>query len=571
MSIYKLIIKKFIIILLISFCISASGQADNTILSEYDLATIAILDDLIVKNYAKSKTIKTTMDFKTVWTDTKPKQLLEIYLGGTYPKGIVLIHDLPYLEKIDFNIYSYDDYGIGRSLALHNLPNLKTLIVTKSGLSSIMDIKGLENITSLESLDLSENKLIKIDGLATLTNLISLNLRDNRIEKLNNLDSLIRLKNLDLSQNQIQEIEGLEKLRALEVLSIGMNKIKKLENLENLVNLKKLCGRFGIVEDISNIYSLSKLEVLNFQKNAIKDIKGIANLKGLKTLDLSQNKLAFGTKDLSNLANLRKLDLANNDLPGDISYLKLLSNIEYLDLSGNKIENFSMFQEINAPLKELRLEATDMTYNDLKYIIYNQILQNNLTNLSLANNKFPEILNIAPLESFKNLKHLVMDNNGFRAIEGSQALMKAANCNCRLQLHGNKLPLSEIHKISTGGILIEKQKNVLFDLIRIKVREPLVIPTTEMEIDGYKTVISVYSLKPVIINKGDYNEREGFETIFHKKNKEYKINNNEIVFLKPGEYYIRMYSPSIQTAPPNAKESAQYLYVETGLIKVTKN
>ena len=83
---------------------------------------------------------------------------------------------------------------------------------------SITEIKGLETLTDLQILKLSNNQISEIKGLENLTN----------------------LRDLDLSHNEITEIQGLKNLINLRRLNLEGNRFITIKGFENLINLKKL-------------------------------------------------------------------------------------------------------------------------------------------------------------------------------------------------------------------------------------------------------------------------------------------------------------------------------------------
>lgn len=105
----------------------------------------------------------------------------------------------------------------------------------------ISEIKGLQDLVSIERLNLNSNLYIKeIKCLERLVNLKELFLRNNNILEIEGLKTLKNLRILDLAENNIAEIKGLDNLKSLEILDLTSNKIKELKGLESLVNLRKL-------------------------------------------------------------------------------------------------------------------------------------------------------------------------------------------------------------------------------------------------------------------------------------------------------------------------------------------
>ena len=60
------------------------------------------------------------------------------------------------------------------------------------------------------------------------------------IENIQGLDKLSNLHILDLSNNLISQIKGLDKLKKLEILCLNNNQITEIKGLDNLENLRVL-------------------------------------------------------------------------------------------------------------------------------------------------------------------------------------------------------------------------------------------------------------------------------------------------------------------------------------------
>ncbi len=94
------------------------------------------------------------------------------------------------------------------------------------GISDISEIEGLDELTSLQALWLSENQIKEIKGLNKLASLQALWLSGNQIKEIKGLNKLTSLQLLYLGGNQITQIKGLSKLSSLQELELGGNKIR---------------------------------------------------------------------------------------------------------------------------------------------------------------------------------------------------------------------------------------------------------------------------------------------------------------------------------------------------------
>jgi hypothetical protein len=100
--------------------------------------------------------------------------------------------------------------------------------------------KGLEKLTKLTNLLLSDNKLTDVEGLEKLTKLTSLALNRNQLTDVKGLEKLTKLTGLALNDNQLTDVKGLEKLTQLKKLFLGYNYLTDVKDLEKLNQLKNL-------------------------------------------------------------------------------------------------------------------------------------------------------------------------------------------------------------------------------------------------------------------------------------------------------------------------------------------
>jgi Leucine Rich repeats (2 copies) len=107
---------------------------------------------------------------------------------------------------------------------------------------SITDIRPLDSLINLTTLDLSFNHITDISSLGSLTNLKTLNLSSNKITitDISSLGSLTNLTTLHLDSNQITDISSLGSLTNLTTLHLHSNQITDFSVLRSLTNLTML-------------------------------------------------------------------------------------------------------------------------------------------------------------------------------------------------------------------------------------------------------------------------------------------------------------------------------------------
>nr|XP_043611531.1 receptor-like protein EIX1 [Erigeron canadensis] len=201
---------------------------------------------------------------------------------------------------------------INSSLVLKELSsigsNLISLEIQSCGLTSSV-LASLHNLTSLQSLDMSQNQLSK------------------RIPK--SFGYLCNLRRIDLSGNKFQNMSFTSLLE-----SILQCKSPRVESLSLVYS-----GLSGHLPD-SSIGRLSFLRSLSIKENEISGSipNSIGQLSSLETLDLSDNQLNGSLPDsLGVLSNLTFLDLSYNLLTGVVTqaHFKKLDRLRVLRATGN--------------------------------------------------------------------------------------------------------------------------------------------------------------------------------------------------------------------------------------------
>ncbi len=120
----------------------------------------------------------------------------------------------------------------------------------------IKNLSGLENFTSLETLDLSKHAVTDISPLAGLTKLTALSLAGNPVADVSPLAGLTDLRLLVLSGSQAQDYSALSYLVNLQVLMLDNSTITDLTPLLALTNLRQLYLAKTSVEDLSSLETI---------------------------------------------------------------------------------------------------------------------------------------------------------------------------------------------------------------------------------------------------------------------------------------------------------------------------
>lgn len=221
--------------------------------------------------------------------------------------------------------------------------------------NELVDISGIKNISSLESLTIRFAELKDISDLSNLVKLSVLDLNNNKIDDISVVSSLPNLKVLNLEKNKILDISVLSELKNIEKLNLSQNYyFKSYSPLKNIHSLTELNISFmNIGNNIGLLKGLTNLKVLDITENKITTIKPLQNLHGLIKLRAANNNIE-DISILEGFKNIEHLDLGNNRMINDISSIKGLNKLVYLDIHSNKIKDISPLHGLSE-LKKLQL------------------------------------------------------------------------------------------------------------------------------------------------------------------------------------------------------------------------
>ncbi|KAG6594727.1 Plant intracellular Ras-group-related LRR protein 4, partial [Cucurbita argyrosperma subsp. sororia] len=226
-------------------------------------------------------------------------------------------------------------------------------------------------LTSLVSLDLSENRLVALpEAIGALAQLEKLDLHANRISELPGpFTDLTSLVHLDLRGNQLVSLPAaFGKLIHLEDIDLSSNLLTSLpESIGNLVRLRRLNVETNNIEEIPHtIGRCISLRELTADYNRLKALpEAIGKIETLEILSVRYNNLRQLTTTMSSLVNLRELDVSFNELESVPESLCFATGLVKMNI-GN---NFADLQSLPRSIGNLEmLEELDISNNQIRFL-----------------------------------------------------------------------------------------------------------------------------------------------------------------------------------------------------------
>ncbi|KAM3593926.1 uncharacterized protein V6R79_025925 [Siganus canaliculatus] len=295
------------------------------------------------------------------------------------------------------------------SLSLRTLPRLRVLDLSENTLDEEMVATLVQNLTSLEYLNLSGNIMKRLDETS---------FRD-----------LHQLKELDLQRNIMFEIDAaFDNNPNLQRLNLAFNCLPCLIDF-HMTQLVVLNVSHNLIEwfisrqDLNDTFSL---ETLDLSDNKLLFFPFLPGQSHLRHLYLSHNSVRFyqhlsdnanatetnstSTVEFYNMKNMNNVTakLWDEDLHGDIS------SVEILDLSRNQVEYFpeGFLQKMPA------LSRLHMFTNCLEtFNLSSERLSDSLYELDISNNRLNQIVaNEEEMSALCNLTYLNLSLNNLQQL-----------------------------------------------------------------------------------------------------------------------------------------------------------
>ena len=344
-------------------------------------------------------------------TDLRPlanlTKLKGLHIGDiSLPMENLELHPLTNLIKLE-NL-SLQRNGILDITPLSGLTKLRTLSIEGNPITdlrplyrlnlreldashcSLIDLRQLGHLTSLEYLCLEHSSISDILPLSGLTNLHILDIRYNNIEDIRPLSGLTALRTLWVQGNPITDFTPIAKLNLTDfkydvikqmiqqtdaaeawmpdaALRIAVRgEIGLLPDVpltkERMLQLQELNISDKGINNISGLEFATNLRELNLSQNSITDLYPLTTLMNLKILNISEvtpNTPNLDLHALANLINLERLWLANSKV-SNIRPLAKLKRLHILDIRGNAIGDISPLAGLVA-LRKLWVQGNPIT------------------------------------------------------------------------------------------------------------------------------------------------------------------------------------------------------------------
>jgi Leucine-rich repeat (LRR) protein len=305
-------------------------------------------------------------------------------------------------------------------VALREL-SLQSTQVTNASFAGVEEL-----LARLHQLDLSEcEQLTAISNLAPATSLRELNLAHSGVADLRGLEKLVALETLDVTNIRTEDLSILRQCPRLVTLS-AKGDITALESIIHAAAPSLVDCRLHIDDavralDSRSLSCLHRSTVLTFRDLDSTSLQGFEEIPSLELLDLD----GTGVDDVRSLAGcraLRELILVRS-LVTDMGIIGLerIATLEVLNLASSEITSVSSLCQCTA-LRELNLDwtrVTDAGIAGLECII-------TLTKLSLANTK---ITSVSSLRHSPSLQELDISNTAVTAA-GSTGLDEIGTLQC---------------------------------------------------------------------------------------------------------------------------------------------
>ncbi|CAL6076914.1 Conserved_hypothetical protein [Hexamita inflata] len=313
------------------------------------------------------------------------------------------------------------------------VPHLVQNLIVKN--SCLMNIFGLDQMTQLTSLDLSDNQLEDVTEIQKLTLLTKLVLSNNRISRLPWINkTLFHLKYLDIQNNKFVSVECLNNMHRLVDVFIEGNMIQDTDYLKLLqyYNEKWISPQKDFTtEDVEYYLGPNStqqmvndcvVKLINTKKQLHAAFKYRSNLNEIKVIIRNEKDFNEATWIGYNLV------IKNDNNVTDLSFVGFMG-----DLLHQRIPYISVDNCPNLKLKVQQPNIKSLVVTNCKLSdISNMQIAVNIVNLDLG---FNNLKDVSVLKNLTNLQKLILRDNKIIRMDHLKSLVKLEH----LDVRNNKL------------------------------------------------------------------------------------------------------------------------------------
>jgi len=362
---------------------------------------------------------------------------------------------------------------------------LKTLKLYNVGIEDITEIKGLAELTDLQSLDLAGNKITEIKGL----------------------ENLMNLEKLYLYNNEITEVKGLESLTKLSYLTLWKNPVLK--------TTKDMFGGTGSNDQYKDPLAVVKYcqlaperrEVEQRKKEEIERERLEAERKEKERLEKERKEKGEEEKRIRNEAiqHIKKLSIAYKEIKFEKMSSKTGLDIEYLE---NLIEEMIINKEVEAEIHGNTLIFKKIVPESKKEVIKSQ-LSSEFNNKSIKISRGGD-WKIEGIQSVFYYKVKVENNSQF-LIGNIQILLTSIPVGLNAHSQMYKINSLKPGSFESPTFKLNATESCVGDTVEslVSYTDPMGNQQT-MHVDSFKISYVCNLLTPKLITKEEFEEKIGF-------------------------------------------------------------
>lgn len=268
-------------------------------------------------------------------------EYMRIYLGNNKIKDVSPLS----------NFYKIDISGNPIETGLDKLINVTSLSIGSCELSD-SQIEQITKLPLLNELSLQNDNIKNVSFFENLSSIESLNLSENK--EIANINKLIHVKNLILQDCNLDNsiVNELKNLNTLNSLDLSNNNINDASIFQDLYNLTSLNLSYTNISDVSSLSEIRELYL-----NGNNNLTNLDRLYGVYNLELKDCNLT-NFSFIDSLYYLREIDLSNNKLSNIPDFSK--SNCSYIKLNHNNIKDISEIESLmNSNLLSIDLDLSN--------------------------------------------------------------------------------------------------------------------------------------------------------------------------------------------------------------------